>query len=372
MARPTGQARPAGSFLLALLSCIGLMKRALVFVCMAALGASAAAQAPGSKPVDAGWQAVRDGDGNAAATAFYEALRRNPKDAVAQFGAGAAAQLLGRDDDGVTSLARALTLEPRLVQAAELLGRIQFQQGDTGAAIHTYEQALTHDAKNEILLGRLAEWRKEAAVNATLVQRNDARFTIVFDGQADSSLASRATAVLDRAYYTIGQKIGAYPSNRVIVTLYTEQQFRDVTRAPAWSGGLFDGKIRVPVKGVSQNLDEFDHVLVHELTHAMIDGFAARGVPAWLHEGLATFFEPRDAAAAERRMQRIGGYASPLAALEQGFGRFDSDTATVAYTESLCAVDLLMHLVGGRMGVLLQGIGSGQSFEGRLGQLGIR
>ena len=71
-------------------------------------------------------------------------------------------------------------------------------------------------------------------------------------------------------------------------------------------------------------------------------------------------------------MQRIGGYVIPLAALDQGFGRFDSDTATVAYTESLCAVDLLMHLVGGRMGVLLQGIGSGQSFEGSLGQLGIR
>ena len=128
------------------------MKRALVFVCMAALGASAAAQAPGNKPVDAGWQAVRDGDGNAAATAFYEALRRNPKDAVAHFGAGAAAHLLGRDDDAVTSLTRALTLEPRLVQAAELLGRIQFQQGDTGAAIHTYEQALRKLLAVDLLL----------------------------------------------------------------------------------------------------------------------------------------------------------------------------------------------------------------------------
>jgi tetratricopeptide (TPR) repeat protein len=344
---------------------------ALAIVCMS-LGGVPRAQAPGAGPLDTGWKAVQDGDASAAVTAFYEALRRNPKDAVAHFGAGMAAHMQGREDDAIASLTRALALEPRLVQASELMGRIQFQQGETGAAIKTYEQALTHDATNATLLGRLAEWRKEASVHAKLVERNDARFTIVFDGQADSSLASRATAVLDRAYYAIGQKIGAYPPNRVMVTLYTEQQFRDVTQAPAWAGGLFDGKIRVPVKGAAQNLAEFDHVLVHELTHAMIHGFAARGVPAWLHEGLASFFEPRDPAAAEKHMQRLGGYVIPLAALEQGFGRLDGNTATVAYAESLCAVDLLMHLVGGRMGVLLQGIGSGQSFDASLAQFGIR
>ncbi len=43
------------------------------------------------------------------------------------------------------------------MQASELLGRIQFQQGETAAAITTYEQALTYDATNAILLGRLAE-----------------------------------------------------------------------------------------------------------------------------------------------------------------------------------------------------------------------
>ena len=347
------------------------MKRLLILFVIAILAAPASGQAPAAKPVDAGFKALRDGDANTAATAFYEALRRNPKDAVAQFGAGVAAHMLGRDEDAMTSLARALTLEPRLVQAAEFLGRIQFQQGDIAAAIHTYEQALTIDATNGILLGRLAEWRKEAAVHSKLVERNGARFTIIFDGQADSTLASRATAVLDRSFNTIGQKLGAYPSNRVIVTLYTAQQFRDVTQAPAWSDGLFDGKIRVPVKGVSQNLDDFDRVLVHELTHAMIHGLAPRGVPAWLHEGLATLFEGRDPAVAERRMQRLGSVI-PLASLEPSFTRLNAEQAAVAYTESLCAADLLMHLVGGRMNVLLQSIGSGRSFEASLGQLGIR
>src|SRR5436305_14056667 len=89
----------------------------------ALLAAPVQAQTTAPKPVDAGWTAVRDGDASAAATAFYEALRRNPKDPVAHFCAGTASHMQGRDADAVASLIRALALEPRLGQAAELLGR---------------------------------------------------------------------------------------------------------------------------------------------------------------------------------------------------------------------------------------------------------
>ena len=82
---------------------------------------------------------------------------------------------------------------------------------------------------------------------------------------------------------------------------------------PAWSAGAFDGKIRVPVQGVSQNIDQFDQILVHELTHAMIYAVAPRGVPAWLHEGLAGYFEGRDPALAQRRIQSLGAVI-PLSA----------------------------------------------------------
>ena len=321
--------------------------------------------------VAAGWQALQKGDASTAATVFYQALQRNPRDATLHLGAAVAAHLLGREADAVTSLTRALELDPKLIQASELLGVIQYQQGELDAAIRVYDKALTNAQGHEAMRTRLEEWRKEAAVHSRMVERNDARFSIIFDGRSDQALASRAGSVLERAFWTIGQKLGAYPSNRILVTLYTEQQFRDITHVPAWSSGAFDGKIRVPVKGVAQNLEEFDHVLVHELTHAMVHALASRGVPAWLHEGLAGYFEPRDAALAQRRLQSLG-FVVPLADLEGSFNRFNEAQAAVAYEQSLFAVDLLMHVVSGRMGVLLQALGSGQSLDTSLGQLGMR
>jgi hypothetical protein len=333
--------------------------------------APVAGQVANDKQAEAGWQALQRGDGERAATAFSEALKRSPRDPMLQFGAGAAAHLLGRDGDAAESLRRALSLNPALTVATELLGEIEYRQGDTEAAIRLYERALTNATGAEALRRRLDDWRKEAAVHETLTERNGARFSVVFDGRSDNMLAGHAIAVLERAFWRIGEKIGAYPPNRIFVTLYTEQQFRDITHVPAWSAGLFDGKIRVPVQGVSQNMEEFDRVLVHELTHAMIHGVAPRGVPAWLHEGLAGYFEGRDPALAQRRIQSLG-VVIPLSALQDSFNRFNAAQAAVAYEESLFVADALAHRLGTQMVVLLQGLGSGQSFDESLGPLGMR
>jgi tetratricopeptide (TPR) repeat protein len=203
-------------------------------IAIAALGAPAAAQQSAvDRQVESGWEALRLGDGDKAATVFYELLRRNPREAAFHFGAGVAAHLQGRETDAIASLTRALELNPKLVQASDLLGQLHYQQGDLDAAIRVYEQALPAGAGPPAMRMRLEEWRKEAAVHAKLAVRNDARFSIIFDGRSDQTLATRASAVLDRAFWTISQKIGTYPSNRIIVTLYTEQQFRDITRVPA-------------------------------------------------------------------------------------------------------------------------------------------
>jgi len=328
-------------------------------------------QVANDKQAEAGWQALQQGEADRAATLFYDALRRNPKDPILHFGAGAAAHLLGRDGDAAESLKRALTLNPKLTGAAELLGEIEYRRGDTEAAILLYEQALTYAPGAQAMRTRLDKWRKEAAVNGKLMERNDARFSVIFDGRSENGLASHTVAVLDRAFWRIGEKLGVYPSNRIFVTLYTEQQFRDITQMPAWSSGAFDGKIRVPVMGVSQDMEQFDRILVHELTHAMIHAVAPRGVPAWLHEGLAGYFEGRDSALAQRRIQSLG-VVIPLSALQESFSRFTAAQATVAYEESLFVADALAHRLGTQMVVLLQGLGSGQSFDQSLGPLGLR
>src|SRR5690242_21602302 len=56
----------------------------------------------------------------------------------------------------------------------------------------------------------------------------------------------------------------------------------------SWAAGAYDGTIRVPIRGALDHPDELDRVLAHEFAHALIRSLAARNVPAWLNEGLAT------------------------------------------------------------------------------------
>ena len=196
---------------------------------------------------------------------------------------------------------------------------------------------MTHAPNEPHLTTKLNSWRADAEASRGFTERRFDRFRVSFQGHADQQLATRATEILESAFWRIGKALGAYPSEPVVVMLYTEQQFRDVTLAPTWAGGVYDGRIRVPAAGAAQSPQLFERVLVHELAHAMIATIAPRGVPAWLHEGLAQHFEGDDVASARRTIAKTG--VIPLRYLEGGFSGLTGAQARVAYDESLVIVD---------------------------------
>ena len=236
------------------------------------------------------------------------------------------------------------TSHPRLTPASILLGQIVYSDGNVADAIKIYEQALTHAPNHPHLTAKLMAWRADAEASSGFTERRFDRFRVMFQGHADNMLAARATAVLDAAFWRIGKALGTYPSEPVVVMLYTEQQFRDITQAPTWAGGIYDGRIRVPAAGAVQSPQLFQRVLVHELAHAMIASVAPRGVPTWLHEGLAQYFEGDDAAAARRRVAKTG--VIPLRYLEGSFTQLTPAQATLAYDESLVIVAQLFQRPG--------------------------
>ena len=115
-------------------------------------------------------------------------------------------------------------------------------------------------------------------------------FTVLFEGPAEAPLAARAVEILEKAYWKIGAALYAYPPDVITVVLYTREQFRDVTQSPAWAGGAFDGRIRVPVQGALQNLAEFERVLTHELTHAFVRSIARQQRAAVAGRGAGDVF----------------------------------------------------------------------------------
>ena len=100
------------------------------------------AQATVAELNDAGWKALETGNSRRAATLFGEALTLRPDDAVLLTGSAAALYLEGRAGEAITRLKRAVKLQPTLMQASILLGRIAYDEGDVDLAITTYERLL--------------------------------------------------------------------------------------------------------------------------------------------------------------------------------------------------------------------------------------
>ena len=318
----------------------------------------------------AAWDALNAGRVQEAVTAFDDALKLAPQQPTLLLGAGVAAHLQGREDAARRLLVDALKIEPALTAASLLLGTVLYQSGDIDGAIDIYQQALTLAPEDPQLLKRLAEWRKESALHSGFGRKLGDHFTVMFEGPAEADLAERAVAILERAYWRIGTALYTYPSDVVTVVLYTREQFRDITQSPAWAGGAFDGRIRMPVQGALQNLSEFERVLSHEFTHALVRSIAPRGVPYWLDEGLAVNFEGSDMA---KKRQQVNAAETllPLSRLERSFADLSARDAALAYAESATAVQALIEDSGapalvGVLGDLGRGMPFAEAFERNL------
>ncbi len=292
-----------------------------------------------------------------------------PGEPTLYLGAGIAAHMLGKLAEARADLQETLRLDPRMTEAAVLLGEMTYQAGETEAAIRVYEDALALAPGHPRLQAQLDRWQKEIVVHGQFQRTLSPHFTVLFEGPEEQAMAVRAIDGLEAAYWRIGTSLLAYPSDVLTVVLYTQEQFRDITRSPQWAGGIYDGKIRIPMRGALDHPGELEKVLAHELTHALVRSLAARGVPTWLDEGLAVVFESDDLGWAEQLITRAPTLI-PLTDLHDGFERLPHEQVALAYAESGLAVRVLLGR-GGALSIaqFLQDLARGstfpKAFEGR-------
>lgn len=345
---------------------------AAILALLLAGGATADGGQGGSDPQSvalgrAGWQAIEGGRAQDAAGFFERAIALDPRSATHRLGAGLAAHLLGRPAVARTELEQALQLDPALTPASLLLGVLLYRDNDVQGAIRVYEEAAARAPNEPQLATRLGRWRKEAELHDAFRRTMSTNFTVLFEGPAEETLAAKALEVLEAAYWRVGTALFTYPPDVLTVVLYTQEQFRDITRSPGWAAGLFDGKIRVPVRGALEHPQEFERVLTHEFTHALARGLAPRDVPVWLNEGLAGVFERGDLGWAEEAV-RDADALIPLERLHGSFSGLSGAEAKLAYAESALAARYLLDQAGAPPVVaLLRDLGSGVAFAEAFG-----
>jgi hypothetical protein len=322
-------------------------------------------------PAPEAWAALNHGDAEKAASLFREALDRSPRNPALHFGAGWAAYALGQYDAATSALRRALEYDPSFVQAAALLGTVAYANNDLDLAVRSMEKAAALAPNDPRIHRQLEQWRKESAVHAGLNERATTRFRVLYEGTKQEDIGDRVSSVLESAFWTIGKQLNSYPGEALTVILYTNKQFQDVTRAPAWAGGGYDGRIRLPASGALRTPATLDRVLRHELVHAMIAHVAPRNVPTWIHEGLASVLESSDRTWVKKALDRTTEVFA-LEDLSAGFQHLNGAEALVAYAESAVAADILCERLGPNLGVFLQLLGSGHTPDQALSTLNVR
>lgn len=180
-----------------------------------------------------------------------------------------------------TDLLPRLPDEPGLLALA---GVAAYQADDARKAESYWARsvALRPDRQVAALLERL---RAERAADSAQDRAASGRFVLRYEGRALSGRAADALlAMLDEELARIDASIGCPAAEPLTVIIQSPDSYRAATGLGEWNGGLFDGRVRVPL--ADGGLDaELRRTLAHELVHACL---ARRGIrERWLHEGLA-------------------------------------------------------------------------------------
>ncbi len=278
------------------------------------------------------------GEADRAAHQAEEARKLLPKDPIVLLNLAACREEQGYPHDAALLVAEARENGTREPLAYERWGMVLYREGRLEDAIAEWETAVRLGSRSSKLHSRLDRAKKALAVEQTLSRQHSSHFTVLHDA-TQTVLASHVLRTLEEAHRVVSADIQSAITRPLKVVLLSQEAFRASTGAHQWVAGLFDGQIRLPIKGVGTKQEELLKRARHEYVHAALAPLGRRA-PSWLHEGLAQLHEGRDVRASAGRVRIVKGldYAQlikPFASTaDEGVARLQYDTS-LAFVEWL-------------------------------------
>ncbi len=242
---------------------------------------------------------------------------------------------------------RARRLLPEDPEVSKLAGWAYYSLNKMDQAVAEWKHAesLRPDAEIEAALKKAQRDKEE---EERYKENESYHFTLRYSGASEPSLARDVLRTLEHHFSAIDSELNYSPPDSIGVILYTQQAFADITRAPNWVGALNDGRIRVPVQGLTSVTPDLSRVLKHELTHSFVQQKTVGRAPAWIQEGLAQWLEGKrsegNAAGLVRMYQRDPSLGEIH--FENGWMKLSSEDATAAYAWALANIEYIVNTGG--------------------------
>jgi tetratricopeptide (TPR) repeat protein len=244
-------------------------------------------------------------------------------------------------------LERARRISPDSPDVAKLTGWAYYGQNKMDLAVAEWRRAekLRPDAEVEHALEKA---ERDKAEEESYREGETAHFDLKYNGSATPDLARGIMRVLEEDFRDLESQLDFTPPDPIGVILYTGESFADITRAPSWVGALNDGRMRIPVQGLTAVTPELARVLKHELTHSFIGQKTHNRAPTWLQEGVAQYMEGRRSTAAAGALLNAAGQGElpALASLEGSWMGLGGGEASFAYAWSLAVVESIIQTGG--------------------------
>lgn len=301
-----------------------------------------------------------------AATSFDNARELFPDDQRYVVLRGIALYSAKQYDAAIVELERARGLGPDSADILAFLGRSQYDSGNLPSAIESWEKGLEIEPGRKDIDTLLAKAKREQAVEGKMDRGYSSRFVVSYDAGERTNLSDQVLDVLETAYNRVGSDFSHFPTARIPVLLYTRTDYKSVTKSPDWSGGLYDGKIRLPIGGISELNDVLRSILFHEYTHVIVYELTSGNCPTWLNEGLAELEGRREHSRPLSELEKgvRQNQLLPLVLLERSFASLSTRDASVAYQQSYSFVKYLVSGYGWhKVKDILLALGTGKSIS---------
>jgi tetratricopeptide (TPR) repeat protein len=293
------------------------------------------------------WLQVTSGNLAGARTNLEEALSLDRRDSAIVSNLAVVNLRMG-DYRAAEELLRAhLNVDRNNQDAHYLLGESYYAQDKIAQAIDEWNAGLRLGPHPEMSRS-LDKAQKELRVHDQLGELLSTHFILRYDRKvSDQQLGLQILGTLEALYSRLTTELMSKPPATIAVILYPDQTFFDITKAASWSGAVFDGKIRVPTKGLTSVTPVLQATLIHELAHAFIAALP-QDCPAWFNEGVAQVFEGESAAPYRKVLWQLrqAGRLMPLRALDESFSSLPEAAAEIAYAEGLSATEYLVKTHG--------------------------